>query len=101
MLKQIAQEFGGPRVDFAVQVERAVLDILAELKPGRALHTNVEFYAGVVMEACGIPRDMFTPTFAVGRMAGWTAHILEQAADPKIIRPSSRYVGPTAPQPFD
>lgn len=100
MLKRIALGFGGPRVDFAVEVEAAVLRLLAELKPGRALHTNVEFYAGVVMEACGIPRPMFTPTFATGRMIGWTAHILEQAADSKIIRPSSRYVGPPAPQPL-
>ncbi|SDS99371.1 citrate synthase/methylcitrate synthase [Microlunatus soli] len=101
MLKEIARGFGGARVDFAIEVERSVLAILAELKPGRALHTNVEFFAGVVMEACDIPREMFTPTFATGRMIGWTAHILEQAADSKIIRPSSRYVGAPPPQPFD
>lgn len=101
MLKQIARGFGGPGVDFAISVEQAVLQILEELKPGRELHTNVEFYAGVVMEACGIDREMFTPTFATGRMIGWTAHILEQAGTSKIIRPSSRYTGPPAPQPFD
>ncbi|WP_431247701.1 citrate synthase [Leifsonia xyli] len=100
MLREFAQGFGGPRVDFAVQVERRVQELLAELKPGRELHTNVEFYAGVVMELCGIPRAMFTPTFAAARTVGWTAHILEQAADGKIVRPSSRYVGPTAPQPL-
>lgn len=71
------------------------------MKPGRALRTNVEFYAGLVMELCGIPREMFTPTFATARVVGWTAHILEQASDSKIIRPSSRYIGPSAPQPFD
>jgi citrate synthase len=101
MLKQIARGFGGDRVDFAIAVEEQVLDILDELKPGRALRTNVEFYAGVVMELCDIPREMFTPTFATGRMIGWTAHVLEQAAASKIIRPSSRYVGPPPPQPFD
>ena len=58
-----------------------MVEILAELKPGRELHTNVEFYAGVVMELCGLPREMFTPTFAVGRVIGWCANILEQAAD--------------------
>lgn len=100
MLKDIARGFGGDRVDFAVAVEEGVLRILDELKPGRVLRTNVEFYAGVVMERCGIPREMFTPTFAVGRVVGWTAHILEQATDPKIIRPSARYVGPAAPQPL-
>ncbi|WP_433453097.1 citrate synthase [Streptomyces sp. CA-142005] len=97
MLREIAQSFGGPRVDFAVEVERRVEAILAELKPGRELHTNVEFYAGVVMELCGLPREMFTPTFAEARVVGWSANILEQAADSKIIRPVARYVGPTPP----
>ncbi|MFB0615455.1 citrate synthase [Streptomyces sp. AGS-58] len=94
MLREIALGFGGPRVDFAVEVERRVEAILAELKPGRELHTNVEFYAGVVMEQCGLPREMFTPTFAAGRVVGWSANVLEQAADSKIIRPVARYVGP-------
>lgn len=100
MLREFAEGFSGPRVEFAVQVERRVQELLAELKPGRELHTNVEFYAGVVMELCGIPRSMFTPTFAAARVVGWTAHILEQAADGKILRPSSRYVGPAAPEPL-
>ncbi|MFK0286640.1 citrate synthase [Streptomyces sp. NPDC090499] len=94
MLREIAQDFGGPRVAFAVEVERHVERILAELKPGRELHTNVEFYAGVVMELCGLPREMFTPTFAAARAIGWSANILEQATDSKIIRPVARYVGP-------
>ncbi|MER6077139.1 citrate synthase/methylcitrate synthase [Streptomyces sp. NPDC001833] len=94
MLREIAQEFGGPRVGFAVEVERHVERILAELKPGRELHTNVEFYAGVVMELCGLPREMFTPTFAAARAIGWSANVLEQATDSKIIRPVARYVGP-------
>ncbi|NUO97158.1 MAG: citrate synthase/methylcitrate synthase [Nonomuraea sp.] len=97
MLREIAEGFGGPRVAFAVEVERQVESILAELKPGRELHTNVEFYAGVVMERCGLPREMFTPTFAAGRVVGWSANILEQAEDSKIIRPVARYVGPGAP----
>lgn len=99
MLREIAQSFGGPRVDFAVEVERRVEAILAELKPGRELHTNVEFYAGVVMELCGLPREMFTPTFAAARVVGWSANILEQAEDKKIIRPVARYVGPQPPVP--
>ncbi|MCX5424181.1 citrate synthase/methylcitrate synthase [Streptomyces sp. NBC_00078] len=97
MLREVARSFGGPRVEFAVEVERRVEAILAELKPGRELHTNVEFYAGVVMELCGLPREMFTPTFAAGRVVGWSANILEQAEDSKIIRPVARYVGPGAP----
>ncbi|MFE6753697.1 citrate synthase/methylcitrate synthase [Streptomyces sp. NPDC057684] len=99
MLRGIAEGFGGPMVEFAVQVERHVESILAELKPGRELHTNVEFYAGVVMELCGLPRAMFTPTFAAARVVGWSANILEQARDSKIIRPAARYVGPAAPAP--
>ncbi|NEA53918.1 citrate synthase/methylcitrate synthase [Streptomyces sp. SID13666] len=99
MLKEIARGFGGPLVDFAVQVEERVEAILAELKPGRELHTNVEFYAGVVMELCGLPREMFTPTFASARVVGWCANILEQAEDSKIIRPAARYTGPPPPQP--
>ncbi|MFF2099891.1 citrate synthase/methylcitrate synthase [Streptomyces sp. NPDC058202] len=97
MLRGIVQEFGGPLVDFAVEVEHRVEAILAELKPGRELHTNVEFYAGVVMELCGLPREMFTPTFAAARVVGWSANILEQAEDSKIIRPAARYVGPVPP----
>lgn len=99
MLREIAQELGGPLADLAVRVEREVVDALAELKPGRALHTNVEYYAGVVMEQCDIPREMFTPTFATARVVGWGAHILEQAQESKIFRPSARYVGPHAPAP--
>ena len=97
MLREVAESFGGPRVEFAVQVERHVEAILAELKPGRELHTNVEFYAGVVMELCGLPREMFTPTFAAARVVGWSANVLEQAEDSKIIRPVARYVGAQAP----
>lgn len=99
LLRGIAQSIGGELVDFATLVERRVVELLAELKPGRELHTNVEFYAGVVMQLCGLPRDMFTPTFASSRVIGWCANILEQAGDGKIIRPSARYTGPVPPQP--
>jgi citrate synthase len=63
------------------------------------LRTNVELYAGVVMATCGLPRELFTPTFAASRVIGWSAHILEQAAGGRLIRPSARYVGPPAPAP--
>jgi citrate synthase len=99
MLRGIAEDLGGPLVEFAVQVESTVERVLAELKPGRELHTNVEFYAGVVMEQAGLPRSLFTPTFAASRVIGWGAQILEQSLDTAIIRPSARYVGPEAPQP--
>ena len=67
--------------------------------PGRELHANVEFYAGVVMKLAGLHPSMFTPTFCVARVVGWGANVLEQARDPKIIRPAARYVGPPPPSP--
>ncbi|MFL6075770.1 MAG: citrate/2-methylcitrate synthase [Mycobacteriales bacterium] len=104
LLRQVARDLAGspaaagpdPKglVAFAEQVEQQVEETLAELKPGRELHANVEFYAGVVMELAGLPRELFTPTFACSRVVGWCAHVLEQARDPRIIRPSARYVGP-------
>ena len=99
MLREVARGLGGPLVELAETTERRVVELLDELKPGRRLRTNVEFYAGVVMEQCGVPREMFTPTFASSRVIGWCANVLEQAADDKIIRPSARYVGPVPPQP--
>ena len=86
-------------VQFAKRVEKTIVDVLAELKPGRNLYANVEFYAGVVMDHCGLPRDLFTPTFASSRVIGWCANILEQAAHNRIVRPLARYVGPPPPQP--
>ncbi len=98
-LRGVAERIGAAKVDFAKQVEQTVVDVLAELKPGRNLYANVEFYAGVVMEHCGLPSALFSPTFASSRVIGWCANILEQAADNRIIRPSARYVGPPPPQP--
>ncbi len=98
-LRDTARSLGGPLAAVAEQVERTVVDVLAELKPGRRLYTNVEFFAAVVLDACGIPRSLFTPTFAVSRSVGWTAHVLEQAADNRLIRPAARYAGPPPPEP--
>jgi len=99
LLRELAQRLGGDKAAFAATVERTIVEVLAELKPGRELYANVEFYAGVVMERCGIPPEMFTSTFACSRVIGWCANILEQASDNRIIRPSARYVGPPPPQP--
>ena len=76
------------------------VELLDEFRPERRLRTNVEYYAGVVMSLCGVPAEMFTPTFASSRVIGWCANILEQAEDGKILRPSARYVGPPAPAPI-
>ncbi len=101
VLKQTALELGGPLVDLAVEVERVVLEILEARYPERDLRTNVEYYAGVVLHLIGVPAEMFSPTFAVSRTIGWTAHALEQTVGNRIIRPASRYVGPlhTSPVP--
>jgi citrate synthase len=99
MLRGVAERLGGGLVELAVQVEKTVLEVLAESKPDRPLYTNVEYYAGVVMDRCGLPEEMFTPTFAVSRVIGWSANIAEQARERKLIRPSARYVGPPPPVP--
>jgi citrate synthase len=98
-LRQVAQDLGGSLVGYAMEVEKTAVRVLAELKPGRELYTNVEFYAGVVMNSCGVPREMFTPTFAAARTIGWSVNVLEQMADNRLIRPTARYIGPPPPQP--
>jgi citrate synthase len=98
-LRSVAEQLRAPLFDLASRTEQTALSLLAELKPERELCTNVEFYAGVVMDACGIPPEMFTPTFSAARTVGWCAHILEQAADNRLIRPAAHYAGPPAPQP--
>ena len=81
--------------DLAREVERTAVRLLAEYKPGRNLDTNVEFYTALLLHGLGLPAELFTPTFAVGRVAGWTAHGFEQKADDRIIRPRAEYVGAT------
>jgi len=98
-LRSVAERIHADKLEFAKVVEQTVVDVLAELKPGRNLYANVEFYAGVVMDHCGLPPELFTPTFASSRVIGWCANILEQASDNRIIRPSAKYVGPPPPQP--
>ena len=92
LLREVALLVAPERAAVACEVERVGLELLA----GRRLVTNVELYAAVVLEAAGIPREWFTATFACSRIVGWCAHILEQAEDPKIIRPDAFYIGPLA-----
>ncbi|MGE6741545.1 citrate synthase/methylcitrate synthase [Allorhizobium pseudoryzae] len=88
-----ALQDGSGRIAFAARVEAEALRLLKEKKPLRPLETNVEFYTALVLEAVGFPRDSFTNVFAAGRMAGWTAHVLEQEQTGRLIRPQSRYIG--------
>ncbi len=99
LLKGLVRSLGGPRVALAEAVEAAVLAELARAKPGTPLGTNVEFYAGVLLERVGLPPELFTPAFACSRVVGWSAQVLEQATEGKIIRPSARYVGPWPLEP--
>jgi citrate synthase len=74
-------------------VEQKAVALLAEYKPGRNLQTNVEFYTALLLYGLGLPTELFTPTFAISRAAGWTAHAFEQMAANRIIRPQSVFTG--------
>jgi citrate synthase len=76
------------------RVEELAISLLDELKPGRRLYTNVEYYSATLMASVGLSGDLFTPTFAVSRSAGWTAHVLEQVSNNRLIRPEADYTGP-------
>jgi len=84
---------GNERVRFAREVELAALKALRAAKPGHRIDTNMEYYTAVLLEALGIPRDAVTSVFAMARIAGWTAHVMEQERVGRLIRPQSRYVG--------
>ena len=96
-LRKVANAIGGPRVELAGAVEQEALSALAVLKPSRPLLTNVEFWTALVLERCGIPRPGFSLTFTTSRMAGWTAHLTEQASHNRLIRPTADYTGPMPP----
>ena len=92
LLRDVVRTFDDPLVERSMELERRIEAALAEARPGRDLHANVEFYAGLLMHLVGLPPTTFTATFAVARVAGWGAHVLEQASLGRIIRPSTRYV---------
>ena len=81
-------------LDLTKAVEETTVRVLAELKPGRDLYANVELFAALILHAVGVPSELFTPIFAIGRTSGWTAHMLDQMEDNRLIRPSALYVGP-------
>ena len=87
------ETLASPRLELAHAVEAAAAKILRERKPDRPLAANVEFYTAVLLDAVGLPREQFAPTFAVSRIAGWCAHVLEQRRTGRLIRPASRYIG--------
>ena len=93
VLEQAVRTLASERLELARAVERAAAKILAERRPDRPLAANVEFYTAVLLDAVGLPREQFSSTFAVGRIAGWSAHVIEQRRVGRLIRPNSRYVG--------
>jgi len=95
VLKQVVAGLRGDanRIHFAEAVEERALALLAERKTRRRLDTNTEFYTALLLEALDLPRALFTSVFAIGRVAGWSAHVMEQETADRIIRPLSRYIG--------
>ena len=95
VLKEIVRDLknSSDRIAFAEAVENGVLETLERRYPDRRLDTNVEFYTALVLDGIGLLRELFTPAFAIGRVIGWCAHIEEQVASGRLIRPASSYVG--------
>ena len=93
VLRDTCARLKAPRYEVALELEKAALAELAERYPDRRLETNVDFWASVLLDFVDVPTDMFTPLFVCARLAGWSAHILEQKQTGRLIRPSARYVG--------
>jgi citrate synthase len=99
ILKAMCERMNPKFYGLASRVEEIALSILHEEHPERPQSVNVEFYSAGVLQAIGLPKEYFTPTFACARVAGWSAHVLEQAAHNRIIRPQSEYIGPEPRKP--
>ena len=100
MLDLQGSGFESPRLALARAIEREARALLRERYPGRPLEANVEFYTAVLLDGIGLDRRLFSPTFAVARVAGWLAHIDEQQRTGRLIRPRSRYIGPIPAGPI-
>jgi citrate synthase len=94
LLKRTAKELGSDQVEVAEELERVALAALQERYPDRVLATNVEYYSAIVLDVAEIPPPLVPAMFACSRVAGWSAHILEQKRTGRLFRPSARYVGP-------
>ena len=95
ILRDMARQASTPEF-FALArgTEEYAITELNRRKPDQRLYTNVEFYSAAVLNSVGLPRDLYPPTFASSRIAGWTAHVLEQMVGNRLIRPQSEYTGP-------
>jgi citrate synthase len=99
VLRRTAKEIGARRVEVAEALEEAALAELQARRPDRVLATNVEFWSAVVLDFADVPPTLFTPMFTCARTAGWSAHIMEQKREARLIRPTAKYVGP-GPRPL-
>ena len=95
LLKRTARELGAPNVEVAEELEQVALEALQERSPDRVLATNVEYYSAIVLDVAEIPPPLVPAMFACSRVAGWSAHVLEQKRTGRLFRPSARYVGPS------
>ncbi|HWV87181.1 MAG TPA: citrate synthase 2 [Capillimicrobium sp.] len=93
VLRRTARELGSTRFEVAEALEKAALAELKARKPDRVLATNVEFWSAVILDMAEVPAELFTPMFTCARVAGWSAHILEQKREGRLIRPTAKYVG--------
>jgi citrate synthase len=100
VLRRTARELGSTRFEVAEALEQAALAELAARRPDRVLATNVEFWSAVILDMAEVPAELFTPLFTCARVAGWSAHILEQKREARLIRPTAKYVG-EGPRPID
>jgi citrate synthase len=94
ILKRTAEELGAPQIEVAQELEQVALRALQEKSPDRVLATNVEYYSAIVLDVAEIPPPLAPAMFACSRVAGWSAHILEQKRTGKLFRPNARYIGP-------
>jgi citrate synthase len=99
VLRAAARRIGSSRLEVAEALEQAALAELQARRPDRVLATNVEFWSAVVLDFAEVPPELFTPMFTCARTAGWSAHILEQKREGRLIRPTAKYVGP-GPRPL-
>ena len=101
VLRRTCSELKAPRYEVAVALEQAALKELRERRPDHPIETNVEFWAAVILDFAEVPPHMMPAMFTSARTAGWSAHIMEQKRESKLVRPSAQYIGPAPRRPED
>ncbi|MER7013971.1 citrate synthase 2 [Saccharopolyspora sp. NPDC000359] len=101
VLRNTCDRLGAPRFEVARELEQAALAVLRERRPDRQIETNVEFWAAVVLDFAEVPTAMMPAMFTCARLAGWSAHVLEDKRTGRLVRPSAQYIGPDPRSPQD